>query len=59
MKKRPVIIHYTGSVPTFLSQKVYINVCFLKEGAYEIYLVHNGKVIKKIQFAHIRKHFNP
>lgn len=50
MKKRADSYTYTGSVDSFLSHKIYINVSYLKKGAYEINIVYKGKIIKKVHF---------
>jgi hypothetical protein len=52
MKKRMMNIEYTGSISSFLSDKIYINVSYLKTGVYEIYILYKGKVIKKVRFTH-------
>jgi len=52
MKKGLSHIEYTGSIPSFLSRKIYINVSYLKKGVYEIHILYKGKTIKKVRFTH-------
>jgi hypothetical protein len=50
MKKGLMKIEYSGSVPSFLSTKIYLNVSYLKKGVYEIHILCKGKTIKKAPF---------
>jgi len=50
MKKQDNGYSYTGSLKGFLSNKIYINVTYLKKGVYEINIVYRKKIIKKITF---------
>lgn len=48
MKKKRASLH--GSIPNVPTQKIYINVNALTEGAYELILIDKNKPIKKTTF---------
>ncbi|MEM7548596.1 MAG: hypothetical protein AAF363_02915 [Bacteroidota bacterium] len=48
MKKKKQV--YEGSIHHLPFKKIYLNIEHLKEGRYEMQIIHNRKVIKTIRF---------
>ncbi len=42
--------HYEGNLKYFPKKKIYINVNHLEKGNYELYIIHNNKLIIKTTF---------
>ena len=42
--------HYEGNLEKLPQKKIYINVNYLEKGNYELYIIHNNKLIIKTSF---------
>lgn len=41
---------YSGKLERFPSTKVYLNIQYLEQGDYELYIMHNNRLVKKTTF---------
>ena len=41
---------YEGTLPRLPREKIYLNIDYLADGAYELTLVQRGKIIRKVLF---------
>jgi|GEM_PF-732670 len=48
MKKKRLI--HSGDLPTMPSERIFLNVNYLKNGVYTLNIMHQNKVIKQITF---------
>jgi hypothetical protein len=48
MSKKQLI--YTGDIENLIGNQIYINIKHLKEGTYSVNIVHNNKILKRINF---------
>lgn len=50
MEKHTKLYTYYGTVDELLQSRVIINVSYMPRGRYEIVIMHEGHVVKKINF---------
>ncbi|QNJ99057.1 hypothetical protein [Constantimarinum furrinae] len=46
MKKK----NLSGSIETFQSQTIYLNVNYLEKGEYTLHIIHKNRIIKRTNF---------